>query len=81
MSLRKLEELHRELQDLQQDKSDHLKYVLDLLNTMTSVCLVLGIDFKKTVTEIHPSLGNDSEGTKSMSNKTMERLTIVIQRL
>lgn len=55
--------------------------MLDLLNTLNSLCLVLGIDFKQTVTEVHPSLGNDSEGTKNMSNETIERLTIAIQRL
>lgn len=80
LSSRKLEELHRELQALQKEKSDRLNHVLDLLNTLNSLCLVLGIDFKQTVTEVHPSLGNDSEGTKNMSNETIERLTIAIQR-
>ncbi|XAR71788.1 hypothetical protein NMG60_11018201 [Bertholletia excelsa] len=81
LSLRKLEELHRELQALQKEKSDRLKHVLDLLNTLNSQCLVLGIDFKQTVTEVHPSLANDSEGPKSISNGTIERLGTAIQRL
>ncbi|GFY81967.1 microtubule associated protein (MAP65/ASE1) family protein [Actinidia rufa] len=81
LSLRKLEELHRELQALQKEKSDRLKHVLDLLNTLNSLCLVLGIDFKETVTEVHPSLGNDYEGMKNMSNETIERLATAIQRL
>lgn len=62
-------------------QSDRLNHVLDLLNTLNSLCLVLGIDFKQTVTEVHPSLGNNSEGTKNMSNETIERLTVAIQRL
>ena len=62
-------------------QSDRLNHVLDLLNTLNSLCLVLGIDFKETVAEVHPSLGNDSEGTKNMSNETIERLATAIQRL
>ncbi|KAL7253883.1 hypothetical protein ACSBR1_008261 [Camellia fascicularis] len=81
LSLRKLEELHRELMALQKEKSDRLKHVLDLLNTLNSLCLVLGIDFKETVNEVHHSLGNNSEGTTNISNDTIEQLGIVIQRL
>ena len=55
--------------------------MLDLLNTVNSLCKVLGIDFKKIVTKIHPSLGNDSEGMKSLTNKTIMGLTSTIQRL
>ena len=55
--LRKLEELQLEFQDLQQNKIDRQKHVLDLLNTVNSLCLILGIDFKKKVTEIHPNWG------------------------
>ena len=62
-------------------QSDRLKHVLDLLNTLNSLCLVLGIDFKETITEVHPSLGNDYEGMKNMSNETIEQLTTAIQRL
>ena len=55
--------------------------MLDLLNTVSSLCKVLGIDFSKTVTKIHPNLGNDFEGTKSLTNKTIMGLTNTIQRL
>ncbi|GFS34610.1 microtubule-associated protein 65-9 [Actinidia rufa] len=37
LSLRKLEELHKGLRDLQQDKGDRQKYVLDLLKTANSL--------------------------------------------
>ncbi|KAA8533822.1 hypothetical protein F0562_031339 [Nyssa sinensis] len=80
LSLRKLEELHRELQALQKEKSDRLNQVLDQLNTLNSLCLVLGMDFKQTVSEVHPSLG-DSEAMKNISNDTIERLATAIQRL
>ncbi|XP_010277391.1 PREDICTED: 65-kDa microtubule-associated protein 3 [Nelumbo nucifera] len=80
LSLRKLEELHQQLHALQKEKSDRLKQVLDHLNTLNSLCLVLGMDFKQTINEVHPSL-DDSEGTKNISNDTIERLASAIQRL
>lgn len=80
LSLRKLEELHKELQTLQNEKSERLKKVLDHLNSLNSLCLVLGLDFKQTVNEVHPSLG-ESEGTKNISNETIEQLAIAIKRL
>ena len=81
LSIRKLEELHSEIRDIQQDKGDRQKYVLNLLNTVNLLCKFLGIDFKKAVTKIHHTLGNDSEGTKSLTNKTIMGLTSTIQRL
>ncbi|KAK9293145.1 hypothetical protein L1049_021131 [Liquidambar formosana] len=80
LSLRKLEELHRKLQTLQKEKSDRLKQVLDHLNTLNSLCLVLGMDFKHTASEVHPSLV-DSEEEKNISNDTIEQLAAAIQKL
>ncbi|XP_044505219.1 65-kDa microtubule-associated protein 3 [Mangifera indica] len=80
LSLRKLEECQRELLELQKEKSDRLKQVQDLLNTLNSLCLVLGMDFKPTFIEIHPSLG-ESEGSRSISNDTIEQLTIATHKL
>ncbi|KAL1822825.1 hypothetical protein ACET3Z_009603 [Daucus carota] len=80
LSVRKLEELQKELQDLQKEKSDRLKQVLDHQYTLNSLCLVLGVDFQQTVNEIHPSLG-DLNGTKSISNDTIESLKIAIEKL
>ncbi|KAI8572606.1 hypothetical protein RHMOL_Rhmol01G0212600 [Rhododendron molle] len=80
LSLKRLEELHTHLLALQKDKSDRLKQVLDHLNSLNSLCVVLGMDFEETIKEIHPSL-DDSEGTKNLSMKTMEKLSTGIQRL
>ncbi|KAJ4959013.1 hypothetical protein NE237_026124 [Protea cynaroides] len=80
LSLRKLEELNRQLQALQKEKEERLKQVLDLLNTLNSLCIVLGMDFKDTVNDVHPSL-DDSEGTKNISDDTIERLAAAIQTL
>ncbi|PON59969.1 Microtubule-associated protein, MAP65/Ase1/PRC [Trema orientale] len=80
LSLRKLEELHRQLHALQKEKSDRLKQVQDYLCTLNSLCLVLGMDFKQTISEVHPSLG-DSEVPKNISNGTIELLAAAIQKL
>lgn len=61
-------------------QSDRLKQVQDHLYTLNSICLVLGMDFKQTVSEIHPSLG-DSEGSKIISNEIIEQLAAAIQKL
>ncbi|KAK9181660.1 hypothetical protein WN944_024799 [Citrus x changshan-huyou] len=80
LSLRKLEEFHRELHELQKEKSNRLKQVQDHLNTLSSLCSVLGIDFKHTVSDIHPSFC-ENEGSMSISNDAIERLTIAIHKL
>ncbi|KAL6008517.1 hypothetical protein ACLOJK_034029 [Asimina triloba] len=80
LSAKKLEEMHTQLQALQKEKSDRLKLVLDHLNTMNLQCLVLGMDFKQTIGEVHPGL-DDSEGTRSISDDTIERLAAAIQKL
>ncbi|CAL9100732.1 unnamed protein product, partial [Musa acuminata var. zebrina] len=80
LSARRLEDLYRQLESLQKEKSDRLKQVMEHLSTLNALCSVLGIDFKETVTEIHPSL-DESEVPKSVSNATIERLSIAIGRL
>ncbi|XP_058763015.1 65-kDa microtubule-associated protein 3-like [Vicia villosa] len=80
LSTRKLEELHRQLNALQSEKSSRLKTVQEHLCTLESLCLVLGFDFKQTVLGIHPSLG-DLEGPKSVSNDTIQQLAVAIQQL
>lgn len=122
LSLRKLEELHRQLHTLQTEKvelfyfhffcshimkipysyknfriyfltlcflvylifpflqSDRMKKVQDHLCTLNSICTVLGMDFNQTVKEVHPSL-SDSEGSKNISNETIEKLAAAIQKL
>ncbi|KAJ6794431.1 65-kDa microtubule-associated protein 3 [Iris pallida] len=45
-----------------------------------SLCLVLGVDFKQTISEVHPSLV-ETEGSKNISNDTIERLASATRRL
>lgn len=80
LSVRRLEELHRQLQMLQKEKSDRLIMVMENLHTLNSLCSVLGMDFNHTVSEVHSSLCV-SEGTKNISNHTIEQLAAAIQRL
>ncbi|KAL0921045.1 hypothetical protein M5K25_008075 [Dendrobium thyrsiflorum] len=80
LSTRKLEEFQRELEALQKEKADRLKQVLEHLSTLNTLCLVLGIDFKQTVMEVHPSL-DETEGSKIVSNEVIDRLASVIQSL
>ena len=61
-------------------QSERLKQVLEYLNTLHSLCKVLGIDFKQTVSDVHPSLDED-EVPRNISNTIIERLALAIQRL
>ncbi|XWS32317.1 hypothetical protein CRYUN_Cryun23aG0149300 [Craigia yunnanensis] len=80
LSLRRLEELHTELHELQNEKINRLNQVQDHINTINSLCTVLGMDFKQTVCRIHPTL-DDLNGEKDASNNTIARLAAQIQSL
>ncbi|XP_019441133.1 PREDICTED: 65-kDa microtubule-associated protein 3-like [Lupinus angustifolius] len=80
LSLRKLEELHRQMHALNIEKNARLKKVQELLYTLNSLCSVLGLDFYETANGIHPSLG-DREGSKSVSNDTLQQLDVSIHQL
>ncbi|PIM99700.1 Microtubule-associated protein essential for anaphase spindle elongation [Handroanthus impetiginosus] len=72
LSMRKLEELQMELQALQKEKRERLKLLTDLLNCLFSLCTVLGLDFKKIVSKIHPSLGEPEEQLGTAVQKLRE---------
>ncbi|OAY55209.1 65-kDa microtubule-associated protein 1 [Manihot esculenta] len=82
LSLKKLDEYHSKLQELQKEKSDRLQKVLEFVSSVHDLCAVLGIDFFSTVTEVHPSL-NDSTAVqcKSISNDTLARLAKTVLAL
>lgn len=61
-------------------QSDRLKQVMEHLSTLHSLCEVLGIDFKQTLYEVHPSLG-EADGSKNLSNSTIERLASAVNAL
>lgn len=59
---------------------ERLKQVHEHLNYLYTGCSVLGLDFQQTVSEIHPALG-EPEGSKDISNGTIEQLGAAIQRM
>ena len=61
-------------------QSDRLNQVVDHLKALNSLCLVLGMDFKQTVNEVHPSLG-DLDVRKNISDATIEQLAAAITKL
>ncbi|CAL9087089.1 unnamed protein product [Musa textilis] len=80
LSSRRLEDLYRQFELLQKEKGDRLKQVMDHLSSLNALCSVLGVDFKETIREIHPSL-EEAEVSKCVSIATIERLAMAIGRL
>ncbi|KAL8534301.1 hypothetical protein ACS0TY_010349 [Phlomoides rotata] len=80
LSTKKLEEWQRDLQALQKEKSKRQKMMLDRLNCLYSLCMVLGLDFKKIVNQIHPSLV-EAEDSKNLSSSTIDQLGNAIQEI
>ncbi|KAK9106667.1 hypothetical protein Syun_022678 [Stephania yunnanensis] len=82
LSVRKLNEYKTRLQALKKEKSDRLHKVLEHVNEVHSLCGVLGLDFGKTVNEVHPSLHEAGlEQSTNISNKTLKGLEQAIHKL
>lgn len=82
LSLRKLMEYQSNLRSLQKEKSERLQKVLDSVNEVHTLCGVLGLDFGKTVNEVHPSLHVSSmEHVTNISDSTLEGLDQTIVNL
>ncbi|XP_072980179.1 65-kDa microtubule-associated protein 6-like [Typha angustifolia] len=82
LSIRKLNQYQAQLCALQKEKSDRLQKVLEYVNEVHSLCGVLGLDFRKTVDEVHPSLHEtDSKDSTNISNNTLEGLSHAVLKL
>ncbi|CAN0900941.1 65-kDa microtubule-associated protein 2 [Linum grandiflorum] len=82
LSLKKLNEYHARLQELQKEKSERLHKVLELVSSVHDLCAVLGLDFFRTVTEVHPSLNESTSAQcKSISNDTLTGLSRTVLEL
>ncbi|KAF2553051.1 hypothetical protein F2Q68_00036120 [Brassica cretica] len=82
LTLRKLNEYQTHLRTLQKEKSDRLNKVLGYVNEVHTLCGVLGVDFSRTVCEVHPSLHRtDHEQSTNISDNTLEGLDNMIQKL
>ncbi|KAJ6872652.1 65-kDa microtubule-associated protein 9-like [Populus alba x Populus x berolinensis] len=80
LSMKKLDGLEKRLLELENNKSNRLKQIVDHVEGLKSICGVLGMDFKQTIHDIHPSL-DDSQGVKDLTDDTIKKLTAEIQRL
>ncbi|XP_011034447.1 PREDICTED: 65-kDa microtubule-associated protein 3-like isoform X2 [Populus euphratica] len=80
LSMKKLDGLEKRLLELENNKSNRLKQIVDRVDGLKSICGVLGMDFKQTIHDIHPSL-DDSQGVKDLTDDTIKKLTAEIQRL
>ncbi|KAL8151453.1 hypothetical protein V2J09_021261 [Rumex salicifolius] len=80
LSLKSLDSLHVQLDALQKEKSDRLKKIMDYLNSLSSLCLVLIINFKDKIREIHPTL-DDYKGTRTIDNGTIQKLSATVANL
>ncbi|KAK7256636.1 hypothetical protein RIF29_30090 [Crotalaria pallida] len=74
LSLTRLEELKRQLLQLQNEKAIRQKQVSDHLNTLSSLCSVLGLDVKDKICEIFPTMVNSSM-IKDVSDHSIKNLT------
>ncbi|ONK61288.1 uncharacterized protein A4U43_C08F28140 [Asparagus officinalis] len=82
LSMRKFNEYQSQLQTLQKEKSDRLHKVLEYVSEVHTLCAVLGLDFQKTVNEVHPSLQETSSGqSTNISYHTLEGLAQAVLRL
>ncbi|OAY85273.1 65-kDa microtubule-associated protein 6, partial [Ananas comosus] len=82
LSLRKLNQYQADFRALQKERSDRLQKVLEYVNEVHSLCGVLGLDFRKTVDEVHPSLHETGSGqSTNISNNTLEGLAQAVQKL
>ncbi|XP_062090513.1 65-kDa microtubule-associated protein 3-like [Humulus lupulus] len=80
LSLNGLEELRQQLLISQNEKRDRQRLVEDHLSALSLLSLVLGVDFKNTIYEIHPTLCN-FKGVKDISSSTIEGLSGALLRL
>lgn len=82
LSFRKLGEYQSQLRTLQKEKSERLHKVLAHVNEVHSTCRVLGLDFGKTISDVHPSLhGTSPEQATNISDTTLEGLENAILKL
>ncbi|CAM8994248.1 unnamed protein product [Rhodiola kirilowii] len=80
LSEMKLDDLIRQLQELQKEKTNRLKLVTGYLHTLNLLCTVLGIDYEEKISEMHIGT-HDSDGVKGIHSDTIDKLSASIQSL
>ncbi|XP_074576112.1 65-kDa microtubule-associated protein 3-like [Curcuma longa] len=80
LSTRALQELEKQLQALQEEKSERLRRVMEHLNTLKALCAVLGLSFEEATRDLHCNSHHD-EGYMSISDDSVECLVSAIEHL
>ncbi|KAK4410876.1 microtubule-associated protein 5 [Sesamum angolense] len=76
LTTKKLGELKSHLQELEFEKNLRLQKVSSHISAIHELTVVMSLDFKKIMAEIHPSFVDSAAGqSKSISNETLARLT------
>ncbi|KAL0397375.1 UNVERIFIED_CONTAM: microtubule-associated protein 5 [Sesamum calycinum] len=76
LTTKKLGELKSHLQELEFEKNLRLQKVSSHISAIHELTVVMSLDFKKIMAEIHPSFVDTAAGqSKSISNETLARLT------
>ncbi|KAH9299334.1 hypothetical protein KI387_031016, partial [Taxus chinensis] len=82
LSLKKLDEFHLQLQELHREKNDRLQKVLDYVNIVHDLSAVVGIEFSRIISEVHPSLDDyTSIDSMSISDGTLAKLASTVESL
>ncbi|GAA0138355.1 non-motor microtubule binding protein [Lithospermum erythrorhizon] len=80
LSLKGLEDFRNQLHELQREKGDRMKQVLDHLKSLNSLCSVLGMDFKVMARKVHPTL-DDRHDSFCITVGTIQKLAATIKEL
>ncbi|WOG83605.1 hypothetical protein DCAR_0102782 [Daucus carota subsp. sativus] len=82
LSLRKLTEYQTHLRALQKEKSERHQKIMGYVNEVHFLCGILGLEFSRTVSDVHPSLHTTSlEQSINISDSTLEGLEQAILKL
>uniref|UniRef100_A0A0E0K4J6 Microtubule-associated protein MAP65-1a n=1 Tax=Oryza punctata TaxID=4537 RepID=A0A0E0K4J6_ORYPU len=82
LTVQKLREFQLQLQELEKEKSRRLEKVLEHVGTVHDLCNVLGMDFFRTITQVHSSLDDSIVNEhKNISNDTLSKLDRTIATL
>ncbi|KAG9454810.1 hypothetical protein H6P81_007714 [Aristolochia fimbriata] len=81
LSLKKLAELKASLEELQRDKNIRMQKVNSYINIIHELSTMMSMDFIKLLTEVHLSLTDSSNQSKSISNETLAVLAALVRSL
>ncbi|GMH05079.1 hypothetical protein Nepgr_006919 [Nepenthes gracilis] len=82
LTIKRLAELKSQLGELQNEKVLRLQKVNGCISNIHELSIVMSIDFKGKINEIHPSLVDPGHNqSKSISNETLAKLTSLVNSL